>query len=59
MYSEVDGIEQLLTYEVTHVGTAGGGCRMVSHPKFGLDVYPATLFVAADTDELLRILDRH
>jgi hypothetical protein len=56
IYSEIDGIEQLLLYDVVHVGTAGGGCRMVSHPKFGLDCYPATLFAACPTQVLLDTL---
>lgn len=46
-YSEVDGIEQLLVLDVTHVGDSGGGCRMVNHPEFGLAVYPSSGFVCA------------
>uniref|UniRef100_A0A7S1QHE6 Uncharacterized protein n=1 Tax=Neobodo designis TaxID=312471 RepID=A0A7S1QHE6_NEODS len=57
-YSEVDAIEQLLTYEVVHVGTSGGGCRMISHPKHGFDVYPATLLIAGDTDAVLTLLEK-
>ncbi|KAJ9454730.1 Protein c2orf25 [Diplonema papillatum] len=43
-YSEVGAAEAILPYSVVHVGTLGGGCRMVSHPKWDLSCYPATMF---------------
>jgi Fe-S cluster biogenesis protein NfuA len=57
-YTESDAIEQLLAYELLHVGTAGGGCRMVQHPRFGVDVYPATAFAFCETSVLLQALSR-
>jgi hypothetical protein len=48
-YSEVDGIEQLLALDMNHVCGMGGGCRVVTHPRFGTSVYPATAFVYGPT----------
>ena len=56
VYSDADGVEQLLTFDVQYICGPGGGCRVISHPKFGMSVYPATGFVAAPTDVLLEVL---
>ena len=55
-YSEVDAIEQLLAYDVQHVGTAGGGCRLITHPRFGVDIYPASCFAFCQRSVLLAAL---
>ena len=56
-WNEADGVEQLVVgAELVHVGTAGGGCRMIVHPRLGENVYPATAVVACDTDVLLAAL---
>eukprot|EP00758_Cryptobia_borreli_P018010 Tbor_TRINITY_DN6312_c0_g1::TRINITY_DN6312_c0_g1_i1::g.17842::m.17842 len=58
VYCEADGIEQLLKIEVVYINGPGGGCRMVVHPLFGMDVYPATGFVCGGSEgELLACLD--
>ena len=58
IYSETDAIEQLLFLDVVHVAGSGGGCRCVVHPKYGLDVYPATAFLAGSSPEdVLSILN--
>ena len=45
-WNEADAVEQFVSgCDVVHVGTAGGGCRLVVHPRFGENVYPATAVV--------------
>eukprot|EP01062_Namystynia_karyoxenos_P075320 TRINITY_DN72570_c0_g1_i1.p1 TRINITY_DN72570_c0_g1~~TRINITY_DN72570_c0_g1_i1.p1 ORF type:complete len:232 (+),score=68.83 TRINITY_DN72570_c0_g1_i1:103-696(+) len=55
-YSEAAGAEALLPYPLVHVGTGAGGCRMVEHPRWGLAVYPATLFATAPLEVVQRAL---
>ena len=40
VYSEVDGMECLLNYRAYNAGF----CKILTHPKWGSAVYPATLF---------------
>ena len=53
IYCESDGIEQLLKMGIVYVNGPGGGCRLVDHPRFGINVYPATGFVCGGTSEEL------
>ncbi|CAM9767233.1 unnamed protein product, partial [Chrysoparadoxa australica] len=43
VYSEVEGMQLLLRYQVLNAG----GCKVLLHPKWGSAVYPATLFTTA------------
>mmetsp|Transcript_15720 Transcript_15720/g.32208 ORF Transcript_15720/g.32208 Transcript_15720/m.32208 type:complete len:210 (-) Transcript_15720:42-671(-) len=40
VYSEVDGMECLLNYKAHNAGF----CKILTHPKWGSAVYPATIF---------------
>lgn len=40
-FMDADAIEQMFPYDSIMVAGAGGGCRIVKHPVFGLCVYPA------------------
>ena len=53
LYSDVDSCEMLLRYKVDD---CLGGCRMISHPKWKLNVYPSTILTDAPLDKLLQIL---
>lgn len=46
VFSEVDSFQTLLGYSVT----TAGGCRIVLHPKWGANFYPATMFAVAPAD---------
>mmetsp|Transcript_23162 Transcript_23162/g.48437 ORF Transcript_23162/g.48437 Transcript_23162/m.48437 type:complete len:207 (-) Transcript_23162:284-904(-) len=46
VYSEVDGMECLLNYKAYNAGF----CKILTHPKWGSAVYPATIFAHAPTD---------
>ena len=48
VYPEVDGLELLLGYKTQ----VAGGCKLLSHPRWGAAVYPATLFTTASLDKL-------
>jgi len=41
VYSEVDGMEVLLNYKAYNAGF----CKILTHPKWGSAVYPATIFL--------------
>eukprot|EP01064_Diplonema_japonicum_P029187 TRINITY_DN4653_c1_g2_i1.p1 TRINITY_DN4653_c1_g2~~TRINITY_DN4653_c1_g2_i1.p1 ORF type:complete len:200 (+),score=30.14 TRINITY_DN4653_c1_g2_i1:60-602(+) len=43
-YCESAAAECFLPYSLQHVGFAAGGCNMISHPKWGLSCYPASIF---------------
>lgn len=58
VYSDADGIEQVLSFELVHICGPGGGCRVISHPRWGSSVYPATGFISAPTDVVVRALAR-
>lgn len=45
-WNEAEAVEHLVPgCDLVHVGTAGGGCRLIVHPQFGENVYPATAVV--------------
>eukprot|EP00529_Nitzschia_sp_RCC80_P035987 CAMPEP_0113477196 /NCGR_PEP_ID=MMETSP0014_2-20120614/20078_1 /TAXON_ID=2857 /ORGANISM="Nitzschia sp." /LENGTH=160 /DNA_ID=CAMNT_0000370273 /DNA_START=283 /DNA_END=765 /DNA_ORIENTATION=- /assembly_acc=CAM_ASM_000159 len=46
VYSEVDGMEVLLNYRAHNAGF----CKILTHPKWGSAVYPATIFCYAPRD---------
>lgn len=47
-YSEVDGAQRLRAFD----SVQAGGCYLLSHPRWGVNVYPATLFATAPIDVL-------
>eukprot|EP00128_Syssomonas_multiformis_P015537 Colp12_sorted_trinity150504_noHs@22242 len=51
-YPEVVGAEVLLRYSVQTTGC----CKVLSHPRWGSNVYPATLFTTAPLPALLKAL---
>ena len=53
IYPDVHGIQHLLNYDLLNAGC----CSILSHPKWGTAVYPATLFVKAPVQDLKRVLD--
>ena len=56
VYSEVEGVETLLTgvngFRVVQLGL----CRGIQHPTFGIDVYPASIFTTASLDKIGQVL---
>jgi len=52
VYSEVDGMECLLNYKSHNAGF----CKILTHPKWGSAVYPATIFAHCPRDLALEIL---
>ena len=52
VYSEVDGMEVLLNYKAYNAGF----CKVLTHPKWGSSVYPATIFCYAPRDVVADIL---
>eukprot|EP00586_Coscinodiscus_wailesii_P012539 CAMPEP_0172512848 /NCGR_PEP_ID=MMETSP1066-20121228/247668_1 /TAXON_ID=671091 /ORGANISM="Coscinodiscus wailesii, Strain CCMP2513" /LENGTH=160 /DNA_ID=CAMNT_0013292829 /DNA_START=102 /DNA_END=584 /DNA_ORIENTATION=- len=52
VYSEVDGMEVLLNYKSYNAGF----CKILTHPKWGSAVYPATIFARAPEGVLRRII---
>ena len=50
MYSEMSGGEKFLVgpngfnYSLKQIGM----CGLLEHPKFGIDIYPATFFIGGD-----------
>ena len=54
VYYETLGIDHFLKhYKSVQVGM----CRIVDHPYYGLDAYPATIFTNADKETLDRCLE--
>eukprot|EP01080_Neovahlkampfia_damariscottae_P005854 gene5854-9682_t len=53
LYSDVDSCEMLLKYKVDDVL---GGCRMISHPNWKMNVYPATILTDAPLEKLIELL---
>ena len=53
VYSEVDGMECLLNYRAYNAGF----CKVLTHPKWGSAVYPATIFCHAPRDIVREILN--
>ena len=55
MYFEMLGIEHYLKqYKTVQIGM----CRVVDHPRFGLDAYPATIFTNASEEIIRECLDQ-
>ncbi|KAG5473210.1 hypothetical protein CUR178_03129 [Leishmania enriettii] len=40
-FCDADAIEQFFSFRSVLIAGPGGGCRMVEHPRFGLNMYPA------------------
>ncbi|CAB9510202.1 homocystinuria type D homolog, mitochondrial [Seminavis robusta] len=55
VYSEVDGMECLLHYKSHNAGF----CKVLTHPKWGSAVYPATIFAYAPKQVVIRLLSEH
>lgn len=55
VYSEVDGMECLLNYRAYQAA----GCKVLTHPKWGSAVYPATIFCYAPRAIVEEILKSH
>ena len=54
VYYETLGIDHFLKhYKTVQVGM----CRVVDHPEYGLDAYPATIFTNADRERLTRYME--
>lgn len=59
IWSEADGVEQLLAGNLVHTEIASDGSRMiVAAPRFGSSVFPATAFIAGNTNAVLDVLSR-
>jgi hypothetical protein len=54
-FSDADTIERFFSYNSVLIAGPGGGCRMIEHPRFGLNVYPAAgvLVVPKSEEEVL------
>lgn len=55
VYSEVDSMECLLNYKSYNAGF----CKILTHPKWGSSVYPATIFAYAPQEVVVQLLNRH
>jgi hypothetical protein len=55
VYSEVDGMECLLNYKAYNAGF----CKVLTHPKWGSSVYPATLFAYGKREAVLNMLQKY
>ena len=53
VYSEVDGMECLLNYKAYNAGF----CKILTHPKWGSAVYPATIFAHAPADIVRSLIE--
>lgn len=51
-YSDVDGAQRLRAWDTVQAG----GCFLLSHPRWGVNVYPATFFTNAPLDVLAPLL---
>ena len=51
-YPDVMGCQRLLGYDTTNCGC----CSVLSHPRFGTKVYPATLFFQCPLALLTQLL---
>jgi Methylmalonic aciduria and homocystinuria type D protein len=54
VYSEVDGMECCLQYKSYNAGF----CKVLTHPKWGTAVYPATIFVWAPRHYIVQLLQK-
>ena len=53
VYSEVDGMECLLNYKAYNAGF----CKILTHPKWGSAVYPATIFAHAPAEIVTSLIE--
>lgn len=53
VYSEVDGMECLLNYKAYNAGF----CKILTHPKWGSAVYPATIFAHAPAEVVQSLIE--
>mmetsp|Transcript_18468 Transcript_18468/g.38730 ORF Transcript_18468/g.38730 Transcript_18468/m.38730 type:complete len:199 (-) Transcript_18468:279-875(-) len=53
VYSEVDGMECLLNYKAHNAGF----CKVLTHPKWGSAVYPATIFAYAPAEVVKSLIE--
>ena len=53
VYPDVHGAQKLLKYDVLNTGC----CSVLSHPRWGTGVYPATMFARAPEEVLHEVLD--
>lgn len=53
VYSEVDGMECLLNYKAYNAGF----CKILTHPKWGSAVYPATIFAHAPAEIVTNLIE--
>eukprot|EP00796_Vickermania_ingenoplastis_P005968 gene5968-4277_t len=57
--TESDILDQFFSFDAVVIAGAGGGCRMVQHPVFGLNVYPSSMVIgipAAREEELMSLI---
>lgn len=52
VYSEVDSMECLLNYKAFNAGF----CKILTHPKWGSSVYPATIFCHAPSHIIMKLV---
>mmetsp|Transcript_5118 Transcript_5118/g.7787 ORF Transcript_5118/g.7787 Transcript_5118/m.7787 type:complete len:191 (+) Transcript_5118:174-746(+) len=55
VYSEVDGMECLLNYKAYNAGF----CKILTHPKWGSSVYPATIFAYAPSSVVKELMNQY
>jgi hypothetical protein len=55
VYSEVDGMECLLHYKAYNAGF----CKVLTHPKWGSAVYPATMFCYGPRDPIVQLVQEY
>lgn len=53
IYSEADGFVKLLKYQVIQVGL----CKVISHPEWATNIYPATIFTNAPESAVIMALE--
>ncbi|GET90828.1 hypothetical protein, unknown function [Leishmania tarentolae] len=56
IFCDADAIQQFFSFNSEIIASPGGGCRMIEHPRFGLNVYPAAgvLVLPRYAEETLR-----
>ena len=55
VYSEVDGMECCLNYKSYNAGF----CKVLTHPRWGTAVYPATIFTRAPRNLIIQMLQEY
>lgn len=54
VYSEVEGAQKLLKYNVMNAGC----CKILLHPSYGSACYPATIFTTAPSSLVLSVIEK-